>query len=259
MKSIIQKSLLTIDKDQSISDAIEIMEKENVSRLLVTDGGVVIGILTEEDIARRLGTGRERKLKSGRIHVSAAMTKKLVVVSSQSEPKEAATIMLKHGFSSLPIVENNEVLGIVTKTDLIKIVLKSNKKVNEFYTRNPFLVNPGDTLIHAYKLMLEKKIHRLLVSDKGILVGIITERDIARGLETFRKALDKDHHPKIKGLCVEHVMTRDPIKITTETTVGEAAAIMLEREISGLPVIAKELGILTKTDIVRGIAEGKLP
>ena len=54
-------------------------------------------------------------------------------------------------------------------------------------------------------------------------------------------------------------MRPGPITVSPDTTIGTAVGIMLEKKISGLPVMEKEMGIITKTDFVRGIADGKLP
>lgn len=259
MKEIMKKDLITIDKDQNLGDVLRLMEKEHISRLLVTEDKKIIGIITEEDVANRLGTGRERMLKATHIHVSAAMTKDLKVIPINSKIEDAARIMLENGFSSLPVVGDSEIIGLVTKTDLVKSLKRSKKAIKELYTRNPILVNPGDTIVSARKLMLDHKIHRLLVTDRGLLAGILTERDLAKGLKTFRKALDKDGHPDIRGLRVEHVMTKEPITIKPETTAGEAVDIMLKNRISGIPVISQEFGILTKTDLIKGIADDELP
>ncbi len=273
---IISDKLIKVDKDESINDAMELMTKKRISRLLVTEKDEVVGIITEEDIAKRLGTGRERKLKTAHIHVSAAMTRNLKTIPADGNIRDAARIMLENKFSSLPVVRNNKVIrkrsfrsydfpkenhiiGILTKTDLVKNLIKSKKKVEKFYTKNPIMTNPADTLVSARKLMLENKIHRLLVLDRGMIAGILTERDMARGLKTFRKAIDKFPQANIRRLLVEQVMTREPITIRPETTVGEAARIMLTNKISGIPVISPEFGILTKTDLVKGIADGLLP
>lgn len=275
---IITTELITIDKDRNLKDAFHLMEKKHISRLLVTEKGKIVGIITEGDIANRLGTGKERKLKTEHIHVSGAMTKNLEVmdiklaemrvsstmtqnmqfISGKDGIIEAARIMLENGFSSLPIQEDGNIIGIVTKTDLIKTLKESQKFVRDYYTTSPILTAPNASLVSARKLMLENGIHRLLVTDRGMLAGILTERDIANGLKTFRKAIDKYPQADIKRLKVEDVMNLDPITIKPETTIGEATGIMLEKRISGLPVIAQEFGILTKTDLVRGIAKGRL-
>ncbi|RLI90801.1 MAG: hypothetical protein DRO89_05160 [Candidatus Altiarchaeales archaeon] len=259
MRDIMKKDLITIDKDQNIGDALRLMKEKDISRLLVTEDKKIIGIITEEDITNRLVTGRERKLKASHIHISSAMTKDLKLIPIDSEIKDAAKIMLENRFSSLPVIDDSKIVGLITKTDLVKSLKNSKRSIREFYTKDPVLVNPADTIVSARKVMLEHNIHRLLVTDRGLLTGILTERDLARGLKTFRKALDKSPHPDIRGLRVEHVMTREPVTIKPETTVGRAVEIMLKKGISGIPIITKDFGILTKTDLIRGIADGRLP
>jgi len=258
-KPIMSTNLITIDKDRNLRDAMTLMEKKHISRLLVTENNRIIGIITEEDIANRLGTGRERKMKMGHIHITAAMTKDLVTITEDSGIKEAARIMLENKFSSLPVTRNDEIISLVTKTDLIKTLRDCKKEIGEFSTKEPIFVNPNDSLLFARKLMLENNIHRLIVMNRGFLAGILTERDIANGLKTFRKAIDKYPQADIERLKVENVMSSDPITVKPETTVGKVVEIMLEKKISGLPIIAPEFGILTKTDLVRGIADNRLP
>ncbi len=259
VEAIVQLSPVKIDKDQNLNDALDLMEKKHISRLLVTDEGWVVGIITEEDLVNRLASAKERKLKTTQIHVSSAMTKELIVIPLTADFMDAAKAMIEHGFSSLPVVEEDEIIGLITKTDLVKKLLHSEKKVKDFYSKKPLLTNPANTIVSARKIMLKHNINRLIVTNKGMLTGILTRRDLAEGFDTFRKALDYGKHPDIKGLKVEHVMSKDPITITPETTVGEAVAIMLKNKISGLPVITQDYGILTKTDLVKGIADEKLP
>ncbi|MBN2250576.1 MAG: CBS domain-containing protein [Candidatus Altiarchaeota archaeon] len=258
-ESVYSKNLISIDKAANLHEALELMEKKHVSRLLVTDEGKIIGILTEEDIAESLATGRDRKLKAEHFHIKTAATTELKTIDSDAPLNEAARLMLEGGFSSLPVIEDGEVIGIVTKTDLLRTLQDSTKEIRDFYTKKPLTVNPGDSLVSARKLMLEKDVHRLLVTNGGLLRGILTERDLAKGLKTFRKAVDKYPQADIQRLKVEHVATSDPETIKPKDTVGTAAKKMLDRGISGLPVVAIEFGILTKTDLTRGIAEGTLP
>jgi predicted transcriptional regulator len=79
-REVMTKELLTVDKDNSIEDAMRLMEKHGVSRLLVSEKGKILGIITESDVGERLASGRERKLKIDHIHVSAGMSRYLRVV-----------------------------------------------------------------------------------------------------------------------------------------------------------------------------------
>lgn len=256
---IMTTSLLTVDKDRNIEDAMRIMEKHGVSRLLATEKGRVVGIITESDIAERLASGRERKLKIDHIHVSAGMKKYLRVVYPETDVREVAAEMIKQGISSLVVEDKGVVVGIVTKTDLVRTLSGSKKRIEGFYTRNPVFCNLGDSLVQVRKLMLERGIHRVIVSDKGMIVGMVTDRDMARGLRTYRMALDKFHHPDLGKFTVENVMARDPILVEPKMGVGELVKLMLEKRISGFPVVCENYGVITKTDLVRALAEGGLP
>jgi CBS domain-containing protein len=258
-RDVMKTELLKVDKDSSIEDALRSMEKNGVSRLLVSEKGKVVGIITEGDVAKRLASGKERKLKIDHIHVSAGMEKYLRVVYPEEELREVARQMIEYGISSLAVEDQENIVGIITKTDLVRTLSGSKKKVVDFYTKNPLVCNPADRLVHARKMMVENKVHRLLVTDRGSVVGILTDRDLARGLRTFRRALDKFHHPDLERLTVEHVMSKTPIFVKPETTLGELVGIMLDRKVSGLPVACPGHGVITKTDLVRGIADGRLP
>ncbi len=258
-ESIISKELVTIDKDSNLHAALEIMQKRRISRLIATENGKIVGILAEEDIANSLATGRERKLKAEHFYVSGSMTKDPVSIDAASSIKDAAKLMLDKKFSSLLVKKDGLLTGIITKTDLIKTLRGSKKEIKEFYTQDPVTVRPDETIVSVRKLMLGRNIHRVLVVDKGVLVGMLTERDLARGLNTFRKAIDKYPQADIKRLTVNLVMHPGPVTITPNESIGKAVGIMLEKKISGLPVDAVNMGIITKTDLIRGIAEGKLP
>jgi CBS domain-containing protein len=258
-ESIISKDLVTIDKDSHLHAALEIMQKRHISRIIVTEGKEIVGILAEEDIANRLADGKERKLKAEHIHISGAMTKDPVAIDIGASLRDAAKIMLEKNFSSLLVKKDETIIGLITKTDLVKTLCASKKEVKEFYTSDPVTVKPDETIVSVRKLMLAHNIHRVPVLENGALIAMLTERDIAKGLDTFRKAIDKYPQADIKRLTVSLVMRPGPITVAPDTPIGKAVGIMLEKKISGLPVITEKMGIITKTDLVRGIAEGKLP
>lgn len=253
------KDLVTIDRNKTLDYALDLMEKKEVSRLIVAEDNVLLGIITEGDIANALADPRKRKfLNLSKIKVSAAMKKDVITVKEGTGPRDMAKIMLENSISSLVVLNSNNSFGIVTKTDIIKRVSESDVEISLICTKNPLTVSSGETIVHARKLMLENCVHRLLVVDNGLISGIITERDIAKGFETFRKAIDYYTHPDVKMIKVEQFMTKDPVVIKGTAKLKDAVNIMLEKKISGIPVVGNTLWIITKTDIVRGIAEGIL-
>ncbi|HEY7219813.1 MAG TPA: CBS domain-containing protein [Candidatus Binatia bacterium] len=112
-------------------------------------------------------------------------------------------------------------------------------------TKEPITVEPEDLLSRAAHKMKAGGFRRLPVVSNGKLVGIITERD----LREHRGHLE---HTKING-----VMTENPITVRPETILEEAAQIMLERQIGGLPVVheGRLIGIITSTDVMRAFLD----
>lgn len=112
-------------------------------------------------------------------------------------------------------------------------------------TKEPITIGPDDLLIRASHKMQAGGFRRLPVVSDGKLVGIVTERD----LREHRGYLE---HTKING-----VMTENPVTVVPATTLEEAAQILLERQIGGLPVVAdgRLIGIITTSDILNAFLD----
>jgi len=254
--NVMTQDLVTIDVDQNFRDAKRLMEKHDVSRLLVTDEGKVVGILTERDMARRLGSYVERRLSDAHIHVSAEYTRNLITISEEASIKDAARLMLKHGISSLVVTRNSQIVGIVTKTDLITTLKNSRAKVKHHMSSPVMTVPLGEDLLRVRRLMLKHKVKRILVQIDGKVVGIVTEGDVARALGLFRKISEERHwDERLKQIKVEDVMSRDVLRVEVNDTLGKCTKLMLTYDISGLPVVENErlVGIITKTDLIKAI------
>ncbi|MHA2020354.1 MAG: CBS domain-containing protein, partial [Candidatus Thorarchaeota archaeon] len=98
---------VTIDKDQRLSYALELLDKKRVDRLIVTQNGTVTGILTYADIADRLSVSKVVAVSIGRLHVSSAMTDTVITVSPDDDVTEVAQLMVDRGMSGCPVVDKN--------------------------------------------------------------------------------------------------------------------------------------------------------
>ncbi|OQX21659.1 MAG: hypothetical protein BWK75_02750 [Candidatus Altiarchaeales archaeon A3] len=254
------ENLVVINKGKTCGYALKLMDKNKISRLLVVDDDKLTGIITYSDIVNTLNNPRKRKfLNNARIRVSSAMTKDIIAANSSSTIKEMANIMLKNKISSV-ITEDakNDRINLITKTDIIKQALNSDVPVSLISTKDAISVPSKTTIVHVRKIMEENGIHRLLVVDGDSLAGIITEKNIADALKLFRDLTADYNHPDIKLLKVTDFMKKDLKTLEENAKVKDAIKIMLEHNISGIPIIKEDgkFGIVTKTDIVRGIADG---
>ena len=132
--------------------------------------------------------------------------------------------------------------------------------VKDWMTRNVVTITPDTTLPEAHRLMTEKRVRRLPVMRNDFLVGIITLGDV-RGAEpsgaTSLSIWELNY--LLSKLKIEEIMTRNLITISPYATIGQAAGLMLEYKVSGLPVVDGEMklvGIITESDIFRMVVQG---
>jgi len=105
--------------------------------------------------------------------------------------------------------------------------------------------------------MIHYGIKKLLVVEKNKLVGILTESDVAKALGLFRKLAEGKHwDEKMRKILVDDVMSSPVITLKPKDTIDECVKLMLENDISGVPVVedGEIKGIVTKTDLVRFIS-----
>lgn len=253
VKDVMTRNVITVDKNRKLSDAIKLLEKNRISRVVVTDSGKVCGIVTERDMVETLGSSKTRKILPSSLHVSTAMRSTLIVIREDAEIREAALLMVQNGINSLPVVDGGQLAGIVTATDLLKILEDCEEKLGSVLSRQVIAVPPTDRVVHARRLMLDNKISGVVVVEEGEVVGMLTERDLVRALGNFKKLADRYQHRRIRNMLVGDVMTRDVKTLEVDASIADAAKLMLENSISRIPVIEKGklAGIVARADLVR--------
>lgn len=143
-------------------------------------------------------------------------------------------------------------------------------KAGEIMTRQVVSVNPQDSVLHAVRLMLQRKISGLpVIDDAGELVGLVTEGDFLRRVETgtqrqrprwleFLLGPGKiaNEYVKASGGKVGEIMTADPITITEDTPLEEAVRLMEKHRIKRLPVLrgGKVVGIVSRANLLHALA-----
>ncbi|MGA2682782.1 MAG: CBS domain-containing protein [Candidatus Bathyarchaeia archaeon] len=114
------KKVVTIDVSQSVFEAAELMSAKGVGCLVVTDKSAPVGIVTERDFVRRIVAKRA----SLDVKVSEIMSKSLVTVNPDTSIRDAARLMSRHKIRRLPVLKQNQLVGIVVATDLVRNVGK---------------------------------------------------------------------------------------------------------------------------------------
>jgi acetoin utilization protein AcuB len=128
--------------------------------------------------------------------------------------------------------------------------------VKEWMTEEVLSIDEETSLMEANQFLREKKVGQLpVLNKKGKLVGMVSDRDIKAASPSKATTLDvHELYYLLSKVLIKEVMTKNPITVSPDDTVLRAAVIMLEKKVSGLPVLDGKgnlVGILTKGDVFR--------
>jgi len=117
VNEVMQKNVISIDSTSSVKDAATIMTDAKVGCVVVTKDNVPVGIITERDLVRRVISAD----KPSSVLVSDVMSSPLVIAKPDYNLYELAQIMKAKGLHKIPVEKDNQLVGIVTATDIVRI------------------------------------------------------------------------------------------------------------------------------------------
>ncbi|KHO48038.1 MAG: signal transduction protein with CBS protein [archaeon GW2011_AR5] len=148
IKDIMTKRPVTVKPDDTFGKAVRLMTGRNISGCPVVKDGKLIGIVTQTDAVRAIdiygkinrsdissllisilkskGSDPARLRKLFKARVSDIMNRKVISVDVERDVYEAARLMNKHGIDRLPVVKSSQLVGIVTKKDILRLLEKVN-------------------------------------------------------------------------------------------------------------------------------------
>jgi CBS domain-containing protein len=123
----ITKSVKTISPGDTVKEAASVMSRHNIGSLVVVNSNKkVVGIVTERDIIEKVNA---RDKLASRVRIEDIMTSKVITIDANALIDDAVYLMVKHRIKKLPVLDNNELVGIVTSTDIVA----NSSEVGEFY------------------------------------------------------------------------------------------------------------------------------
>ena len=234
------------------------MYKDNLSRIPVTSTNenkkVLVGIISEKDIADKLGSAKYGNMAPSHFHVSTVMVKDLITVDEDDDLTDVAKILIDKNIGAIPVLSDGEMVGIVTKSDFIYLCkAKAYEKISvkDIMTSDIISISADDRLIHARKVIMDSKVGRLLLTEDNELAGIITSKDIAKAFVSFRKHTpDKYQASQIKELIARLMdgSVKEVILATNPKVEGEATAMYISK-------LVKPMGVKT-TRLAHGLPVG---
>ena len=215
-------------------------------------------------------TNMQKDVKKQNISVNEIATTNVISVPQTMSIIHAAKTMTKNGFRRLPVTDSgtNKIIGIVTATDIANLmgggdkynlvsgkhkgnlISALNDSVHEIMSKNLITFGEDSMVEDVAKVIVERKCGGMPIVDKdGVLIGIVTERDI---LKAF---VDTPNY-----MCVKDAMTKRPHVISPNAPICSVTKEMISKKFRRLPVVSDEVlyGIVTVMDILKHVGNGEV-
>jgi CBS domain-containing protein len=275
---IMSSPVYVVGPQENVAHARRLMLSHKISRLPVLDGDRLVGIITKKDLAYRLRQSDPiwRRRPIDKIPVHVLMVPDPVSVTPDARVPDIAALMVARDFSGLPVLDGGKLVGMVTKTDILR-----STSVNSLTPRVRDLMGEAETvnryhsLDHVINLMSERYEPLVVVNDDGTLAGIITESNLAffkYNTDTSTGLPEKDVKMLRKGesggrkrfryvmevhAVAEDIMSRPVITVGKDDPVTAVVALMRENHINSVVVVdgANLAGIVKRDNIIQEVAK----
>ena len=260
LSSIMTTKVVTIGPEDSLDKAIALFTKHNFRHLPVVRRGALVSLLSRRDVSMATGwlTADERKRRGlkGPLIVREIMRDRIVTLTPQHEIDAAASMMVGKQAGMIPILEDSQLVGVVTATDLLGAIRRRNPhaewgkdheasaKVSDYMDSKLETLAPGRDVAEAAGICRRKDLRHLAITEEGEIVGLVSEHELRYEL---------DEHEVVDEQPLSAVMVTDLVTIGPNEDLAVAADFMIANGISALPVVNdRELvGLLTNSDVIQ--------
>ncbi len=272
--TVASRDVVTIPPTMPVIEAVKTMLKHGFRRLPVVDAGTsrLKGIVTSQDIVDFLGGGQRNLIVKNRFKgnllaavngsISEIMEENVVTLHEKDSLKDAMNTMIKENIGGIPILDGEErVKSIISERDFVFLIsgIVTGKTIDEYMSKNIITATSDMSVGIAAKSMINNGFRRLPVIRDNVLIGIITASDIMRFLgsgDMFNRLVTGNAR-EVFEVPISTLIRRDVIFTKSDVDLGEAASVMLDKNVGSLPVLEEgELkGIITERDFVRAMAD----
>lgn len=265
VRDIMKPARWTIGPDDELARAERLLAHRRLHELLVVDGGALVGVLSERDVLDVRGADREGEWWHAPVRLAM---QPVAIVATPDDSIPAAIDRLASSTSDvLPIVEHGFLVGQLTATDLFEAERSPAARhalgrpaaltVADAMTEPAIAIGPGDSLIDAARLMVDHAIRHLPVVDDGVVIGMLSDRDIRTYAGDPARFVEARGDDGARALVVRDVMTPDVLTIHPRRPLLDAAEELADDRLGAIPVVdadGKLVGIVSYVDVLRALA-----
>jgi CBS domain-containing protein len=271
VKELMKRSPVTVQVDDDLTTARDLMVWMGIRYLPVLDGGRLIGILSESDVAAfQARTGTSARTMSGH-PVEQAMRTPVETATSEESVDQAAQRMATRKIACLPVVDGDDLVGMLTSADILtgqvrmtpaNDALPAGPTVAEAMTRDPQVVHSGDHLLDAAGRMQAMSIRHLPVIDgEGKVIGMLSDSDVRTAVGNPQRVVGgQAAKVQLELLRVRDVMSSPALTVRPDERCAEVARYFADTRIGAMPVVDADnriLGICSYIDVLRALSAGR--
>jgi len=243
----------TVAKSAKITEALDKMLADGLDPLIAVNNNTVIGTVSRQAIAEKLGSKQNSGLAPTAIHVASVVEEDFTSVYPDESINVLIPLLQKY---KLVVVydADHKLIGQVTAGDLLKKFQPEDGM--ESAMEKVLTIEADERVVHLRRRMLDDKIHRFVVTEHEKYTGIVTETDVAVAMREFRKQVDGNHQDhRIRNLLVKDIMSAPLIFVERTTNVKDAIALVLKKNISAVPVMdkGKLAGVISRRSLVNAL------
>ncbi len=243
----------TIAKSAKITEALDKMLDSGLDPLIAVNNSTVVGTVSRQAIAQKLGSRQNSGLAPTAIHVASVVEEDFTSVYPDENTNVLIPLLQKY---KLVVVYDSDhrLIGQVTAGDLLKKFQPEDGL--ESAIEKVLTIEADERVVHLRRRMLDDNITRFVVTEHEKYTGIVTETDVAIAMREFRKQVDGNHQDhRIRNLLVKDIMSAPLISMERTAKVSDAVALMLKKNISAVPVMDKGrlAGVVTRRSLVNAL------
>ncbi|MCD6496104.1 MAG: CBS domain-containing protein [Candidatus Aenigmarchaeota archaeon] len=246
------KAPVTCSPEQRIKDIAHILASKYRRLPVMDESGQLRGILSGTDILKLLVgmTKKKRGMRSpADMKVKDVMNHHVVNIDKNMKLEDVIDFFKKHRRGAYPVTYRKKLVGLVSEWDLVR-QLRGNTgvRVSDVMVKKPIIAREDFSVADTAKMFAMGGFRRLPVAKGGILIGIVTARDIL-GFLVRNRLLGKLPEQRQN---IGKIIVREVSATTADADIYEAAKVMVSERVGGLPVVEDHelTGILTERDIV---------
>lgn len=261
VKDVFSTEYKSVNKDEPLSACLSILKKESTPVLVVLNSKEkYAGVIAHRWIIRSRYSPATTKVET--------LMRPAPTLTLEDKLSKVAKLMITSGINQLPVFTGDKLEGIVTDDAVIQEAVIGNwgnSKVEEMMTKKPFLIEENESVGAILSLFREHNISHTPIVKDGMLVGIVSIKDIITGIfqPRQRQTVGDITGEKVPVLSIsaKGIMTKPVITVLPENTLKDAVKKMKKFNISSVVITSKgrPTGILTKRDLLEPLADMETP